>query len=257
MESPKYSIVIPAYNEAERLSESLDKILAFIEQQHWSAEVVVVNDGSRDNTAELVHQYSLQHSSVRLVENPGNRGKGYTVRHGVMSAFGKYIMFTDADLSSPIHEATKLFAPLESGEAKITIGSRWKDSALQTERQPLKRQILGRCFNLALRVTLGLGYRDTQCGFKAFTREAAEVIFPMMQVDRWGFDPEILFLAKRLRFPVMEVPVEWAHDSRSKIKPVQDGIRMLGDMIKVRMNSVSGKYSLPPGAATTRYATPF
>lgn len=254
MESPKYSIVIPAYNEGERLGATLDKVLAFVHQQQWSAEVVVVNDGSRDNTADLVRAYAAKDPIVRLVENPGNRGKGYSVRHGVVSAYGEYVLFSDADLSSPIYEAPKLFAPLERGEAQIAIGSRWKDASLQTERQPLKRQLLGRAFNLALRVVLGLQYKDTQCGFKAFTREAAQAIFPLMQIDRWGFDPEILFLANKMKLHVAEVPVEWAHDERSKINPVKDGIRMLGEMVKVRMNAVEGKYAVAPKSGAPGYA---
>jgi glycosyltransferase involved in cell wall biosynthesis len=241
MDRYTYSIIIPAYNESQRISASLDKILAYIAEQQWGAEVIVVNDGSRDNTAEIVREYAKRHPMVRLIENPGNRGKGYTVRNGMLQAHGDILLFTDADLSSPIEESKKLFAALDRG-ADVTFGSRWLQAELQTERQPLYRQVFGRIFNLLLRIILGLKYKDTQCGFKAFTRKAAHQIFPRQTIDRWGFDPEILFLAEKFGFKVAEVPVEWAHDDRSKINPVTDGFRMFTEMLRVRWASMTGKY---------------
>jgi glycosyltransferase involved in cell wall biosynthesis len=241
MDRYTYSIIIPAYNESQRISASLDRILAYIAEQQWGAEVIVVNDGSRDNTAEIVREYAKKHSMVRLVENPGNRGKGYTVRNGMMQAHGDILLFTDADLSSPIEESKKLFAALDRG-ADVSCGSRWLQRELQTERQPLYRQIFGRVFNLLLRVILGLKYKDTQCGFKAFTRKAAHQIFSRQTIDRWGFDPEILFLAEKFGYSVAEVPVAWAHDNRSKINPVTDGFRMFTEMLRVRWASLTGKY---------------
>ncbi len=241
MGTPRYSIVIPAYNESERISNGLDRVLDYVRQQQWAAEVIVVNDGSRDDTAELVRRYAAQHPEVRLVENPGNRGKGYSVRNGMRAASGEMLLFTDADLSAPIEEAGKLFAALGDG-ADVAIGSRWMDSALQTERQPLFRQLAGRIFNLLLRMILGLRYKDTQCGFKAFTRRAADLIFPRQRIERWGFDPEILFIAGKKGLRVREVPVRWAHDERSKISPLRDGTRMFLEMLKVRWNSLTGKY---------------
>lgn len=238
-----YSIVIPAYNERERISATLDRVLAYIAEQNWRAEVVVVNDGSRDNTAEIVERYAAQHAIVRLVENPGNRGKGYSVRNGMLNAEGDVLLFSDADLSSPIEEAVKLFEAIEHG-ADVAIGSRWMRAELQTERQPLLRQIYGRLFNIFLRVVLRLKEKDTQCGFKAFTRRAANEIFPRQKVERWGFDPELLFLARKLGFRTVEVPVRWAHDDRSKINPVRDGIRMATDVLRVRWYSLTGRYSL-------------
>ena len=236
-----YSIVIPAYNEGQRLAASLDAILRFIAQQRWQAEVLVVNDGSRDGTAEIVQECARRDARVRLIENPGNRGKGYSVRNGMTQARGDVLLFTDADLSSPIAEATKLFAALEAG-ADVAIGSRWLDPATQTERQSLFRQLAGRSFNVLLRLILGLRYKDTQCGFKAFTARAARQIFPRQHIERWGFDPEVLFLARKLGLEVREVPVEWAHDERSKINPLTDGPRMFLEMVKVRWNDWTGKY---------------
>jgi dolichyl-phosphate beta-glucosyltransferase len=241
MTSPQYSIVVPAYNESARLPHSLDRLLDHCAHNHWDAEIVVVNDGSRDNTAQIVGDYAARHPAVRLVENPGNRGKGYSVRNGMMNAKGQVLLFTDADLSSPIEEAAKLFAALEQG-ADVAIGSRWKRSETQTERQPLYRQLFGRLFNLLLRLILGLPFNDTQCGFKAFRRQAADAIFPRQRIERWGFDPEVLFLARKFGFRVEEVPVAWAHDHLSKINPLVDGLKMFAEMLQIRWNDLAGRY---------------
>jgi glycosyltransferase involved in cell wall biosynthesis len=240
----KYSIIIPAYNEAERLSASLEKILSYMAEHGWAAEILVVNDGSRDNTADVVRSFGTTNKAVKLVENPGNRGKGYSVRHGMLEAQGDVLLFTDADLSSPIYEAEKLFRALEAG-ADVAIGSRWLNPTLQTEKQPWLRQLYGRLFNLLLRVLLGLKQKDTQCGFKAFNRRSGDAIFPRQHIERWGFDPELLFLARTLGFKVAEVPVEWAHDHRSKINPIRDGARMFAEILAVRWNALRGRYRAP------------
>jgi len=230
----------------------LQSILEFIAREHWTAEILVVNDGSRDNTAELVRQFARKNPMVKLLENPGNRGKGYSVRHGMSEAQGDIVLFSDADLSSPITEAPKLLQAIQAG-ADVAIGSRWLQAELQTERQPFYRQLLGRVFNLLLRIFLGLNYKDTQCGFKAFTRRAALAIFPRQRIERWGFDPEILFLANKSGLITREIPVEWRHDDRSKINPVIDGIKMFVEILRIRWYDLSGKYSppaAPPLAAT-------
>ena len=241
MEEFAYSIVIPAYNEGARLGATLEKVLSYITRHGCEAEVIVVNDGSRDNTADLVGSFVERHPNVRLVENPGNRGKGYSVRHGMLCARGQVVLFSDADLSSPIEEAPKLLQALAQG-ADIAIGSRWLRSELQTQRQPLHRQWFGRIFNLLLRITLGLRFRDTQCGFKVFRRRAVETIFPLQRIERWGFDPEILFLAHKFGFRVQEVPVAWGHSGDTRINPVTDGTRMFLEMLRVRWNDLTGKY---------------
>ncbi|PYX01317.1 MAG: glycosyl transferase [Acidobacteria bacterium] len=236
-----YSFVIPAYNESARIGATLERVLNYIGQQKTHTEIIVVNDGSRDNTAQIVRQFAQQYPALRLLENPGNRGKGYSVRNGMLHANGSILLFSDADLSSPIEEAQKLFAAITSG-ADVAIGSRWVQSSLQTERQPLYRQLFGRIFNLMLRITLGLKFKDTQCGFKAFTRAAAQKIFPQQQIERWGFDPELLYLAKKFGFKVVEVPVVWGHSGGTRISPLRDGTRMFLEMLRVRWNALTGKY---------------
>ena len=236
-----YSIVIPAYNERARIRATLDRVLAHVHERGWKAEVLVVNDGSNDGTAQIVQQYAIEHAALRLLENPGNLGKGYSVRNGMLHANGEVILFTDADLSSPIEEADKLFAALASG-ADVAMGSRWLRPELQTQRQSLHRQLFGRVFNLILRIVLRLKYKDTQCGFKAFNRRAAQMIFPLQHIERWGFDPEILFLAHRFGLKVEEVPVAWAHSEGTRINPLRDGSRMFWETLKIRWYAISGKY---------------
>jgi len=245
------SIVIPAYNEEKRLGRTLDQVLDFVVQQGWDAEVIVVDDGSRDDTAELVKRYARSHRCVRLLQNPGNRGKGYSVRNGVLKSQGGIVLFTDADLSSPIEEATKLIAALNTG-ADIAIGSRWLRAELQTQRQSMARQVMGRAFNLLLRTLLRLDFQDTQCGFKAFRRSAAKTLFPLQRIEGWGFDPEILFLARRIGFKVAEVPVVWAHDEGTRIHPLVDGSKMVLEIARIRWFAVTGNYGDVPVLSSRR-----
>lgn len=241
MEPATYSIILPAYNESARITATLDKILAHATERGWNVEVIVVNDGSSDTTAEIVLEYAKKHATLRLLENPGNRGKGFSVRNGMLHAKGDVLLFSDADLSSPIEEADKLFAAIVEG-ADIAIGSRWIDSRLQIRRQPLYRRLFGRIFNLALRLVLGLQFKDTQCGFKAFTRRSAQAIFPQQKIERWGFDPELLYLARKFGFTVSEVPVAWSHREGTRIHPLRDGIRMFGELLRVRWYALKGNY---------------
>jgi len=249
--SRSISIVVPAYNESARLGPTLDRVLSFVRQQAWDAEVIVVDDGSVDGTADLVREYARRNSMVRLVQNRGNRGKGYSVRNGVLSAQGTIVVFTDADLSAPIEEAQKLISAIETG-ADVAIGSRWVRSELQTQRQSLARQVLGRGFNLLLRILLRLDFKDTQCGFKAFRRSAARALFSLQRIEGWGFDPEILFLAGRLGFKVAEVPVVWAHDEGTRIHPLADGSKMLLEILRIRWYALAGKYGDDPAVPSAR-----
>ena len=194
-------------------------MLAYVAEQGWDAEIIAVDDGSRDNTVEIIRGYAQKNPHLRLLQNPGNRGKGYSVRNGMLHAQGELLLFSDADLSAPIEEADKLFRAIAGG-ADIAIGSRWLQRDLQTQRQPSTARLFGRIFNLLLRITLGLTFKDTQCGFKAFTRKAAQTIFPLQKIERWGFDPELLYLARKLEFKVEEVPVEWAHSEGTRDQSV-------------------------------------
>jgi glycosyltransferase involved in cell wall biosynthesis len=239
--SPKYSIVIPGYNESARIAATLERVLCYVQAQGWDAEIIFVNDGSRDNTAAIVRGFAQRTARVQVVENPGNRGKGYSVRNGMRQAAGEILLFTDADLSSPIEEAPKLFAALAGG-ADVAIGSRWLRSDVQTQRQPWYRQLFGRLFNVVLRIVLGLNYADTQCGFKAFSRRAAQKIFACQKIERWGFDAELLFLAKKFHFKVAEIPVAWAHSSGTRMNYFRDGIRMVWEMLKVRWYDYKREY---------------
>ncbi len=241
MQHPNYSIVIPAFNESGRIPATLQSVLECVRGHGWTAEVIVVDDGSRDRAAEVVREFGAGAPEVRVIQNSRNRGKGYSVRAGMLQALGEVVMFTDADLSAPIEEAEGLFAAIRQG-ADIAIGSRWLARSRQTIRQPLYRQFFGRCFNAVTRAVMGLPFADTQCGFKAFTHAAAQALFQLQTIERWGFDPEILFIARKRGYRVAEVPVSWAHDERTQISYLTDGVRMLEDIAIVRWNALVGRY---------------
>ena len=241
MEHPQLSIVIPAYNESARIEGTLERVLWCVRKCGWNAEVLVIDDGSTDDTTEIVQRWMQRYDCLHLVKNPGNRGKGYSVRNGLLQAAGDVVMFTDADLSAPMEEATLLLQALDGG-ADVAIGSRWLDKQRQAVKQPLYRRFFGRCYNKLTRTVMGLPYKDTQCGFKAFRREAAQTIFRLQTIERWGFDPEILFIARKLKYNVVEVPVTWGHDERSRMSYLRDGMQMLKEMAEIRRNSLLGRY---------------
>jgi len=238
LERPFISIVIPAYNESSRIGKALNEVLRCVHERNWHAEILVVNDGSTDRTAAIVQQFAQLHPEVR---NPQNRGKGFSVRHGILHAVGEMVMFTDADMSAPMEEAERLFHALEEG-ADIAIGSRWLERNRQTLKQPLYRQFFGRCFNAITRLVMGLPFADTQCGFKAFRRPVAQTIFQLQRIERWGFDPELLFIALKRGFKVKEVPVTWGHDERSRLSYLKDGLKMLEEIAYIRWEAFAGAY---------------
>jgi dolichyl-phosphate beta-glucosyltransferase len=231
------SIIIPAYNEAKRLPASLKKVREYLSAAQWEfAEVVVVDDGSVDNTVQLARD-----AGVRVLQNPGNRGKGYSVRHGMLEAKGEWTLFTDADLSSPIAEVEKLWSALERGSAQVAVGSRAVDRSLVGVRQPILREAMGRVFNAAMRLVTGLDFKDTQCGFKLFRTSAGREVFSRQQLDGFGFDVEVLFIARKLGLPSVEVPVRWDNVEGTKVS-LMLGFAAFLDLVKVRRNAVQGKY---------------
>lgn len=234
------SIVIPAYNEANRLPASLEAVLAYAEGRFPWSEVIVVDDGSTDNTAETVE--ALGDARVRLLRNPGNRGKGYAVRHGMLAATGDWRLFTDADLSAPIEELGRLFAEAKRTGAAVAIGSRAIDRRLISVRQSWIRETAGRIFNLAMRVMTGLSFQDTQCGFKLFTADAAQRIFKRQLLNGFGFDVEDLYIAKKLGIKVVEVPVRWAHAEGTKVG-LASGLQAFFDPLRIRWNNLKGLYN--------------
>jgi dolichyl-phosphate beta-glucosyltransferase len=236
------SIIIPAYNEEKRLPSTLERVIEYLDQKPFAfAEILVVDDGSRDGTVAQAAEFALRYPCVRILQNPGNRGKGYSVRHGMLEAKGDWVLFTDADLSSPIEELAKLMAAAERTKAQIAIGSRAIDRSLIGVHQPAFREYAGRFFNLVMRFLTGLKFHDTQCGFKLFQREAAREIFSRQQLERFGFDVEVLFLAQLLGYRAVEVPVRWNNVEGSKVGTLQ-GLDSFVDLLRIRRNQWTGRY---------------
>ncbi|HEV2299090.1 MAG TPA: dolichyl-phosphate beta-glucosyltransferase [Candidatus Acidoferrales bacterium] len=238
--APELSIIIPAFNEEERLPQTLEQISQYLRTLPFTSEIIVVNDGSTDNTAQVVSALAKKISSLSLVSNDRNRGKGFSVRHGMLEARGRIALFTDADLSAPIEEAQKLLAVLESVD--IAIGSRAVDRRLIEIHQSRARELAGILFNGIMRLLIGLPFEDTQCGFKAFAMPESRIIFEQQRILDFGFDPEILFLARRHGLRAIEVPVRWSHDPRTKVHVFRDSIRMLLDLFLIRWNALVGRY---------------
>ncbi len=234
---PSLSIVIPAYNEERRLAATLERISGYLARQAPAfAEILVVDDGSRDRTAEVAAAFP----HVRVLRNPGNRGKGYSVRHGMLEARGEWTLFTDADLSTPMEELEKLWAAAREGAA-VVIGSRALDRTLIGVHQPYLRETSGRVFNLFMRLVTGLPFSDTQCGFKLFRSSAARKIFARQSLDGFGFDVEVLFIARRLGYSVAEVPVRWNDVAGTKVSLVR-GMKAFLDPLCIRWNQLTGRY---------------
>jgi len=243
------SIILPAYNEESRLPKSLDRIHAYLASGGWRAEIIVVDDGSSDGTARLVEESRGKYPELRLVSNGRNRGKGYSVRHGMLEARGEIALFTDADLSAPIEEADKLFAAIRERGYDGAIGSRAVDRSLIEVHQSAMREMAGILFNRMVRWIAGLNFSDTQCGFKAFRRERVKIVFQQQRTEGFGFDPEILFLAQRHGLRVAEIPVRWAHDPATKVHVVADSMRMFSDLLAIRWNALRGRYPRVPDSA--------
>ncbi|MSQ82250.1 MAG: glycosyltransferase family 2 protein [Myxococcales bacterium] len=227
------SIVVPAYNEAERIEASLRALLAWRDQNAATAEIIVVDDGSRDDTVAVAQAVLRGHSQVQVAALGRNRGKGAAVRRGVELATRQWILFTDADLSTPMSELAKLLAAVQAG-ADIAIASRDTTGSAIDRHQPAYREAMGRTFNALVRALAVGGIADTQCGFKLFAAVAARRCFSRMTIERFAFDVEVLYIARQLGYPICEVGVRWINDERSTVHPIKDAAVMLADVVRIR-----------------------
>ena len=234
------SVVVPAYNEVARIAPTLDKLSSFLSATDHTFEILVVDDGSSDGTAD--HVDSLAIPRVRVIRSRPNRGKGAAVRTGMLEARGLVRVMCDADGSMPAEELPKLLAPIANGEADIAIGSRYAHGAAAATTQPLYRRLWSRLCNRVIQRSLVPGIRDTQCGFKAFTAIAAEDLFSRARIDGWAFDLEILALARRRRHPIAEVGVSWTDDKRSRVNPLRDLVKVVREAVTIRRNLRRGVY---------------
>ena len=237
---PALSIIIPSYNEELRLPQSLEAIADYIKKSGRETEVLVVDDGSNDRTAALAETFRVRIPLLRVVANGENRGKGYSVRHGMVEARGEIVLFTDADLSAPIDEADKLIAALDNHD--VAIGSRALDRNLITVHESGFREFAGIIFNKIVRIVLWLPFVDTQCGFKAFRRERCEILFEQQRIERFGFDPELLYLARHHGLKSVEIPVRWSHSPATKVNMLRDSVQMFLDVFTIRWNAILGRY---------------
>jgi glycosyltransferase involved in cell wall biosynthesis len=237
---PELSIIIPCFNEESRLPDSLEKIAAYIQQSGRETEVLVVDDGSTDRTAAVAQLYYQKLPGLRVISNGKNRGKGFSVRHGMQAAKGRIVLFTDADLSAPIEEAQKLIKALKTND--VAIGSRAINRNLISVRQSRFRELAGIIFNSVVRLILRLPFVDTQCGFKAFRREPCRIIFAQQRIERFGFDPELLYLARHHGLHAAEIPVRWAHSPATKVSMLRDSVQMFVDVFVIRGNALIGRY---------------
>lgn len=255
--SPNLSIVVPAYNEAARLGESLRGIVAYVQEQREPAEVIVVDDGSTDNTAAVAEENLAASGPVatKVIRYEQNRGKGYAARTGLLAARANIALFSDADLSTPITETEKLIKPIRDGDCDLVFGSRALDRRLIGVHQSWRREQGGRLFNLIVRLATGLPFWDTQCGFKAFRMNVCRPLIEAAQIDRFGFDVELIYLAHLARLRLREIPVRWDHSSGGALDASgnysRDSLRMINEVRRIRRSADAGEYSEAISAART------
>lgn len=236
------SIVIPAFNEQVRLPDTLRRVERYLQESNWAFhEILVVDDGSTDATCDAATVFAAANPNIRVLRNPGNRGKGFSVRHGMLEARGEWRLFSDADLSAPIEELEKLWPAVAQGKNEIAIGSRALDRSLIGVHQPGYRETMGRVFNAVMRAATGLPISDTQCGFKLFRGDVAREVFSRQILERFGFDAEVLYIASRRHYRIAEVPVRWNHVEGSKVGMLT-GLHAFGELAEIRLNSLRGKY---------------
>ncbi len=237
----RLSIIVPAYNEEKRIAKTLEAIDSYLRKQSYDYEILVVSDGSKDKTADVVKGLYSKIKNLRLVDNKLNHGKGYVVRQGMLEAKGEYRLFTDADNSTSIDQVEKMWPEFDKGFA-VVIGSRDIKGAVLDPPQPIHRRLLGDLFRLLTQVLCGTwGILDSQCGFKGISKKAAEAIFPKCRIDRFAFDPEILVIAKKEKFKIKEIPIVWKNDLESKVKFISI-FKMARDLFKIRWNMIARKY---------------
>lgn len=241
---PNVSIVVPAFDEQDRLGETIRIISAFIEQTAPNAELIIVDDGSKDNTAKVAESVCAEFPNVesRVIRYEQNRGKGFAVKTGLLAAQADIALFSDADLSTPIDEMSKLLGPIESGEFDVTFGSRALDRTLIGTHQPWRREQGGRVMNLIIKTMSGLPFLDTQCGFKAFRMDKFRPLLDLMTIDRFGFDVEFLYAAKHNGLKLKEIPVRWSNVEGSKVSVLRDTRRMITELMQIRRNARRGIY---------------
>lgn len=237
------SIVIPAYNEAKRITKTLEEISNYLTKHNINSEILVVSDGSKDDTEKVVKELEKKIKNLRLISYKINRGKGYAVKTGILEAKGKMILFTDADNSTPIEEYTKLEKKMQETKSEIVIGSRKLEKDSIKKSQNFLRRFIGNSGNFLIQLLVLKGIKDTQCGFKLFESNSAKRIFKLQKIDRWGFDIESLSIAKRLGIKIEEVSVNWYNDTESKLNPVRDSLRTLKELLYIKFNLITGRYS--------------
>ncbi len=250
---PSFSVIIPSFNEASRISSALGAVLEYLNQQKPGAELIIVDDGSMDDTLGIAKRSlaTAKNVNARVISYKPNRGKGYAVRTGLLAASGSIALFSDTDLSTPITETPKVADPIERGECDLTFGSRALDRRLIGVHQPWQREQGGRVFNLLVRLATGLPFWDTQCGFKAFRMSVCRPIIEAATIDRFGFDVELLYIAHLAGLRLREIPVRWDHDPGTKVNVARDSLRMLGEVNRIRRQARAGVYSQAISAART------
>jgi dolichyl-phosphate beta-glucosyltransferase len=234
------SIIIPMYNEEKRVSKTIEKIVQYMQEKGNEYEILTVDDGSTDNTLEVVGKLVEQNDNIRLLKNPGNKGKGYSVKHGMLKAKKDCVLFSDADLSTPIEELEKMIPELQAFD--VVIGSRKTEGSDIQVKQPFYRTLAGKIFPIVVNIILLPNIKDTQCGFKLFTKKAAQEVFNLQTIDGFSFDAEILFIANKKKYNIKEVPVIWINDADSKVRIIRDSMRMFKELLKIRWNNFRGKY---------------
>ena len=245
MNRPELSVVIPVYNEEKRVSRTLQESFRYLKSKKITAEILVVDDGSKDKTVEVVGQFKRQagrNQRLRVLKHGVNRGKGAAVQTGALAAKGKTVLYMDADNSTPLSEFENFRSALSRG-TEVILGSRAVDRKKVKIHQPFYREAMGRIFNLFVQLIATPGLWDTQCGFKAFSRKAAQTIFPLQTIERFGFDVELLYIAHKHGFPIREIPVQWFDSPYSKVNVIRDSTRMFTDLLVIRWNELKGLYS--------------